>query len=300
MATLRWLGKSESLLFSLVTVLLVACATPPTSAATTTTGGKQAVPTTTTIKEEVTESTEIAISTTTIETPTTSTTAPESITVSDYPESWAQALVDAANQDNFGLLDSYAFVSDQKRELFRVFVESDLPELELGSCEQNEFYSGCSFGSADKQMYRVELDLDSGSELFEDLLIRAQGIDDLASDGAYGSGCSPGPGPLTDGIWFGYIAARRSDAIDFDLACLLPNDWVDVEMVNSSAALRTLPVEGDLLVTQMIVSEFESESFAGTLYRDWGAEWCSVTGTCAVWIRIEGGRVIYIAEEFYA
>jgi hypothetical protein len=270
-------------------LLLVACATPPTSAATTTTGGTQTVSTTTTINEEVTETTEIAISTTTtIETPTTSSTAPEPITVSDYPESWAQALVDAANQDNFGLLDGYAFVSDKKRELFRVFVESDLPELEVETCEQTEFYSGCSIGSSDKQMYWVELDLDSGSELFEDLLISARGIDDLASDGAYGSGCSPGPGPLTDGIWFGYIAARRSDAIDFDLACLVPNDWVDVEMVNSSTAVRTLPVAGELLVTQMIVSEFETESFAGTLYRDWEAEWCSMTGTCAVWIRIEG------------
>ena len=39
------------------------------------------------------------------------------------------------------------------------------------------------------------------------------------SEGASGSGCAPGAGPLPSGIWYGHILAAAPGAIEFDLAC---------------------------------------------------------------------------------
>jgi len=42
------------------------------------------------------------------------------------------------------------------------------------------------------------------------------------SGGDLGSGCAPGPGPLSDGVWFGFIDETNSSpsTVVFDLACL--------------------------------------------------------------------------------
>ena len=75
------------------------------------------------------------------------------------------------------------------------------------------------------------------------------------SGGAAGSGCSPGAGPLPDGVWFGYVVAKSAADIDFDLACFYYGDIAytegaaDGEEVNNdyyvrnvNPTLRTIPV----------------------------------------------------------
>lgn len=42
--------------------------------------------------------------------------------------------------------------------------------------------------------------------------------------GPDGSGCTPGPGDLPDGRWFGEIASFDSEGISFDLACWFSGD----------------------------------------------------------------------------
>jgi hypothetical protein len=218
------------------------------------------------------------------------------VDTSEYPESWAQALVDAANQDNFAQLDSYAFASDEKRELFRIFVESDLPQLSLiTQCERTGRGAECWITFDNTQAYWVSLGNDE--EQFHDIYVQSLPNDTVASDGAYGSGCSPGPGPLPDGIWFGFVAARSSDAFDFDLACIYPDPMIDQPPVNTSRTLRSVPVEGDVLVREMRETEWP---WVGTTYSQWQPNACQFDEGCAVWIEIRDGQAIYISEEFFS
>lgn len=121
----------------------------------------------------------------------------------------------------------------------------------------------------------------------------------IAPDGAYGSGCSPGPGPLPDGTWFGFVVARHSEAIDFDLACIYPDPMYDLPPVNSSTTLRSVPVDGDVPVRAMIPPV---PTYAETTYANWQPEACQFEdgAACAVWIRVLDGRVIDIEEVFFS
>jgi hypothetical protein len=44
------------------------------------------------------------------------------------------------------------------------------------------------------------------------------------SDGAAGSGCSPGTETLPDGVWFGSVVARDGSTVEFGLACFYFGD----------------------------------------------------------------------------
>jgi hypothetical protein len=69
-----------------------------------------------------------------------------------------------------------------------------------------------------------------------------------------GSGCSPGPGPLPDGVWFGFVhadPAHPASSVQFDLACYYsstrwialghpPDETPEDNIVNTSTALRRL------------------------------------------------------------
>lgn len=69
-----------------------------------------------------------------------------------------------------------------------------------------------------------------------------------AGSDLFGSGCTPGPGPLPDGIWFGEITNVGLSSFDFDLMCFAPNPPGSTEedgigdITNSNPALRTVPV----------------------------------------------------------
>lgn len=122
-------------------------------------------------------------------------------------------------------------------------------------------------------------------------------------DRASGAGCSPGGGALPDGWWFGSLTgAATADALPFDLACFfvgqaaidaaaedgqddVPND---VYIRNDNATVRQVPVAAD--------------AAAECLSIDGAAE----TGACAVtevegpvWIRVVGGEVDRILEQFF-
>jgi hypothetical protein len=288
----RQVRLSNSLRLSFAALLLVACASPSATEATSTTR-EQPVSTTTTVQEEVTATTQAPIAvTTTIVTQTT--TAPDAQDQS--PESWAQALLAAANQDDFGLLDPYVFVSDEKRDLFRAFVEFDLPQLASdSSCVVDGASVGCPISFDDMTVYLINLKPGDDGQMFTDLIVVPQIFDTVAPDGAFGSGCSPGPGPLPDGEWLGNIAQRRSDEFDFDLVCLVTNEDVDWELVNESTSLRSLAVDGDVLVDELSQGDLTQMT---TTYDNWGTEPCDISGPCAVWIRILDGHVIYISEQF--
>lgn|GEM_PF-1295270 len=78
-----------------------------------------------------------------------------------------------------------------------------------------------------------------------------------------GSGCSPGSGPLPDGVWFGYIDAVSVTAIDFDLACFMACDHgTGFTIRNDNPAVRNVDVrEGAVVVFQNPDGEDWLESF---------------------------------------
>jgi hypothetical protein len=290
--------KPRILALGLAALILGACAAPTGSDPTPTTVDQTSITdmslaATTTTEQVVTRSTDTEVATTVDSTTTTSVAG---VDTSEYPESWAQTLIDAANQDDFGLLDSYAFASDEKRDLFRIFVESDLPELALVSqCERSGRGAECWVSFDNTQAYSAFLG--GKEEVFLDIQVHSLTSEMVASDGAYGAGCSPGPGPLPDGIWFGFVAALSSDAFDFDLACIYPHPVIDQAPVNTSRTLRSVPVEADVLVREMHETELP---WVGTTYSQWRPDACQFDEGCAVWIDIRDGSVIYISEVFFS
>jgi len=61
-----------------------------------------------------------------------------------------------------------------------------------------------------------------------------------------GSGCSPGSGPLPDGVWFGYIEEHTATTIEFDLACYLSCDPGEgFHIGNQNQTTRQLAVTPD-------------------------------------------------------
>jgi hypothetical protein len=282
---------------------MTACGTSAVPEQSATTAGSEQGPAKTVVNISSTAASNPPVTTTSTVSDDTSTTVtgPQGV----YPEPWVQALVDAANSDEFDRLDGFAFVSEAKRDLFRVFVESDLPELEAtGSCEvdngsleiDGKTRWGCPVGFDRTETYWIVLS--SGEDSFADVEVRPDGaFADTTSDGSYGSGCDPGPGPLPDGIWFGFAAARHPDELDFDLACLYPDPVADARIVNESPTLRSLSVDSDVLVRELIPT---IPVTGGTTYGNWEAAWCPLAGSCPVWVRILDGRVIYIAEQFFS
>jgi hypothetical protein len=79
-----------------------------------------------------------------------------------------------------------------------------------------------------------------------------------SADGAKGSGCSPGPGLLPDGVWFGYVSEWSTSQIAFDLACWWDDPEAEVQAAahgemysnfyisNDNTDVRLEPVAGDI------------------------------------------------------
>lgn len=66
---------------------------------------------------------------------------------------------------------------------------------------------------------------------------------DRAND-PLGSGCTPGPGPLPDGVWFGWIEFAETDEtrISFDLSCYHGGPSEGEWYTNTNPTLRNVPV----------------------------------------------------------
>lgn len=69
----------------------------------------------------------------------------------------------------------------------------------------------------------------------------------LGSDGALGSGCSPGTDRLPDGVWFGWLEDAGSSHVEFDLACLWPGR-AEPAVSNDSSQIREVNVADGAVV----------------------------------------------------
>jgi hypothetical protein len=132
------------------------------------------------------------------------------------------------------------------------------------------------------------------------------------SDGAGGSGCAPGAGPLPDGVWFGYVSSIGATSVEFDLACFYFGDIAytkgaeDGEEVNNdyyvrnvNPTVRTVPV-----ATPSMVYEIESTSvgFLTVLFADWPIDPAGYIACpsdwCGVWLFVNSGEVTEILEQY--
>ena len=128
---------------------------------------------------------------------------------------------------------------------------------------------------------------------------------------ALGSGCTPGPGDLPDGEWFGEAVTVTEDSIEFDLACWFsdpgaieatledgeesppPNGYY---IRNTSTETRLIPVSADVEVRWLapegaadLADIGYSEWLAATPERDWLPR---------VWLTIADGEVVEIEEQY--
>lgn len=132
------------------------------------------------------------------------------------------------------------------------------------------------------------------------------------SGGAAGSGCSPGSGPLPDGVWFGYVPAKSSVDIDFDLSCFYFGDIAytkgaqDGEEVNNdyyvrnvNPTLRTIPVAPTATVYEI---ETGSVGFLTIPFSGWPVDPSGYIACpsdwCGVWLFVNGGDVTEILEQY--
>ena len=132
------------------------------------------------------------------------------------------------------------------------------------------------------------------------------------SDGASGSGCSPGAGALPDGVWFGYVLAKSAADIDFDLSCFYFGDIAytkgaeDGEEVNNdyyvrniNPTLRAIPVAPAAAVWEI---ETGSVGFLNVPFSGWPVDPAGYIACpsdwCGVWLFVNGGDVTEILEQF--
>ena len=134
------------------------------------------------------------------------------------------------------------------------------------------------------------------------------------SDGASGSGCAPGAGPLPDGIWFGFGLVTGAAAIDLDLACFYFGDIAytvgeadgeevanDYYIRNRNPAIRSVPVASDAVVWTL--GTFDGIGEHSELpYSDWpipGPSYIECPGDfCLLWLYVNDGEVTEVVEQF--
>lgn len=122
-------------------------------------------------------------------------------------------------------------------------------------------------------------------------------------DGPSGSGCTPGDdADLPDGWWYGTIAGPPSTTVDLDLACYYVGpaaeeiaatrgDEVnnDYYVVNDNDTVRTLAL--DPAATASCVDLTASLAMVDCEAADVDGEW-------AVWLRVQGGAVDRLVEQY--
>ena len=118
-----------------------------------------------------------------------------------------------------------------------------------------------------------------------------------------GSGeCSPGPGDLPTGWWYGSIQGASDDELLFDLACYYVGDAAEAEaaergdevsndyyVVNDSLRTRVVSVASDATASCV---EVGSEELNAECSPD------EVAGDWAVWLRVQAGEVARIVEQY--
>lgn len=116
--------------------------------------------------------------------------------------------------------------------------------------------------------------------------------------GPVGAGCSPGPGPLPDGWWFGYATntPRPGGSFDFDLACFTWEKMSDTEhghddavVTNENKTLRSVPVASGAPFTCSTVGLPDNSGDAP----------CNGYTDPAVWIRMQGGVATKVVTQLW-
>ncbi len=132
------------------------------------------------------------------------------------------------------------------------------------------------------------------------------------SDGAGGSGCAPGAGPLPDGVWFGNVGAIGAASVDFDLACFYFGDIAytegaeDGEEVNNDYYIRDLNPALRTVRVAMGATVYEidpgSVGFLTVPFPDWPVDPAGYiacpSNWCGVWLFVNGGQVTEILEQY--
>lgn len=133
------------------------------------------------------------------------------------------------------------------------------------------------------------------------------------SDGAAGSGCSPGAGPLPNGVWFGLAVGIEPDRIEFDLSCIYFGEIAysegaadgeevnnDFYIRNQNPALRSVPLVDPPVWTlgqfdgsgELFEVDYIDWPVPGPTYTQCPGEWCTV------WLYVNDGIVTDIVEQY--
>ncbi|HEY5650206.1 MAG TPA: GerMN domain-containing protein [Acidimicrobiia bacterium] len=125
------------------------------------------------------------------------------------------------------------------------------------------------------------------------------------------SGCTPGPGDLPDGTWFGYVTDPAQATVEFDLACWFsgagaieatledgaesppPNDYY---IRNVASDTRTVPVSPEVVVRWLPPEDIVN--LTDIAYADWISIRPERDWLPGVWLQIEGGEVVSIEEQY--
>ena len=125
------------------------------------------------------------------------------------------------------------------------------------------------------------------------------------------SGCTPGPGALPNGMWFGYVEAAGADSIEFDLACWFsgepaviasaqdgeesppPNDYY---VRNVNPALRTIPI--DPTATVAWLADPGGPDLTPIPYADWLAARVTRSYQPGIIIEVTGGSSVFFQEQY--
>ena len=122
------------------------------------------------------------------------------------------------------------------------------------------------------------------------------------SDGAAGSGCSPGTAGFPDGIWFVFIEEATVDHVSFDLACIWPDRAMDDGFIsNISTRIRTVAVHPDATAYQVI--DAGGIDWNPMLYRDWlvaPQDEALCSWPCnAAWLYVNDGSATELVQLFF-
>ncbi|MBT8164947.1 MAG: hypothetical protein KJP22_10055 [Acidimicrobiia bacterium] len=135
------------------------------------------------------------------------------------------------------------------------------------------------------------------------------------SDGASGSGCSPGAGDLPGGVWYGTIVSVGPGSLQFDLACFYFGEiaWEvaaaegeeannDYWIVNDNPTLRTVPVAAKAVVWS-IPPDLTEELLPLLYLTEWPPDWDRAYAACpgeycGVWLYVNDGVVDEIVEQY--
>lgn len=132
------------------------------------------------------------------------------------------------------------------------------------------------------------------------------------SDGASGSGCSPG-NPMRDGLWFGFVHDIYPAGVEIDIACFWFGEIAyevgesfgeevnnDYYIQNENPLMRKVPIGDDPIVWTLAGDTTEGHS--PIAFDEWplgGFTYVPCPGDfCGVWLYLNDGLITEIVEQY--